>query len=172
MPRRVTPRTSSKPSTASAGCRMIIRRLETLAEVRTLDGLLGEYIRFVTSDLERAHGVTFDPDQLLANTLGSLDKVIPPNGYTFIAEGDDGVRLGMFFLRPSGPDAMEIKRLYVPLAGRGRGVGKTLVQHAMTTAKDNGARWTAHREFVDLAYEKFALFPPSVPFNWPNRPCR
>ena len=59
---------------------MRIRTLDTLDEVRTLDGLLEEYIRFVTRDLERASGVSFDPEKLLANTRASLDKVVPPKG--------------------------------------------------------------------------------------------
>ena len=68
---------------------MRLRTLDSLEEVRTLDGLLGDYIRFVTDDLNRASGVTFDPDQLLANTLGSLEKVVPPQGFTFVAEDPD-----------------------------------------------------------------------------------
>ena len=45
----------------------------------------------------------------------------------------------MAFLRPSGPEAMEIKRLYVPPEGRGRGVGKALVEEAIATARGEGA---------------------------------
>lgn len=118
---------------------ILVRRLETLEEVRSLDAMLGDYIRFVTDDLQRASGVSFDPDQLLANTLGSLHKVVPPHGFTFLAEDDAGARLGMVFLRPSGPDAMEIKRLYVPPAGRGKGAGRALVEAAMETARRSGA---------------------------------
>ncbi len=119
---------------------MRIRTLDTLDEVRTLDGLLEEYIRFVTRDLERASGVSFDPEKLLANTRASLDKVVPPKGVTLVAEDRDGTRLGMGFLRPSGPDAMEIKRLYVPPSARGRGVGKALVETAIGIARNRGAR--------------------------------
>jgi hypothetical protein len=90
---------------------MRIRTLDRLQDVRALDGLLEEYIRFVTDDLARVSDVTFDPDVLLEKTLSSLDKVVPPNGHTFGAEDTDGKVLGMVFLRPSGADAMEIKRL-------------------------------------------------------------
>ncbi|MEM7719770.1 MAG: GNAT family N-acetyltransferase [Pseudomonadota bacterium] len=118
---------------------MQIRTLDTLDEVRTLDGLLGEYIKFVCDDLKRAHSVSFDADVLMANTRGSLHKVVPPHGTTLVAQADDGTRLGMGFLRPSGPNAMEIKRLYVPPEGRGRGVGKTLVMRAIKIAAERGA---------------------------------
>jgi len=119
---------------------MQIRTLDTLDDVRTLDGLLEDYIRFVTRDLKRAAGVTFDPEVLLANTLGSLEKVVPPNGFTYVAEDADGTRLAMGFLRPSGPDAMEIKRLYVPPAGRGQGIGKAMVTEMLEAARARGAK--------------------------------
>lgn len=118
---------------------MRIRTLDRLQDVHSLDGLLEEYIRFVTGDLERAFGVTFDPEVLLENTLSSLDKVVPPKGHTFVAEDEAGEVLGMAFLRPSGTDAMEIKRLYVPPSGRGRGVGRALVEAAMDAARQAGA---------------------------------
>ena len=118
---------------------MRIRTLDRLQDVHSLDGLLEEYIRFVTGDLERAFGVTFDPEVLLENTLSSLDKVVPPKGHTFVAEDEAGEILGMAFLRPSGTDAMEIKRLYVPPSGRGRGVGRALVEAAMDAARQAGA---------------------------------
>lgn len=118
---------------------MQILTLDTLDEVQTLDDLLGDYIRFVTEDLRRAHGVSFNADTLLANTRKSLPKVIPPHGVTMVAETADGTRLGMGFLRPSGPDAMEIKRLYVPPQGRGQGVGRKLVTYAIALATERGA---------------------------------
>lgn len=119
---------------------IVIRTLDRLDDVRSIEGMLGDYIRFVTEDLHRVSGVTFDPDQLLNNTLNSLDKVVPPLGLTFVAEDGDGERLGMVFLRPSGPDAMEIKRLYVPPAGRGQGAGKRLVEASIDHARKTGAK--------------------------------
>ncbi len=119
---------------------IVIRTLDRLEDVRSIEGMLGDYIRFVTEDLRHASGVSFDPDQLLNNTLNSLDKVVPPLGLTFVAEDGDGQRIGMVFLRPSGPDAMEIKRLYVPPEGRGRGVGKRLVEVSIDHARGTGAK--------------------------------
>ncbi|NNE82287.1 MAG: GNAT family N-acetyltransferase [Silicimonas sp.] len=103
---------------------MKIKTLDTLEDVQKLDGLLGDYIRFVCDDLERAAGLTFDADVLLANTVRSLSKVIPPEGQTFVAETEDDDILGMVFLRPSGNHDMEIKRLYVVPEGRGTGAGR------------------------------------------------
>ena len=117
-----------------------IRTLDSVEEVQALDGMLGDYIRFVVEDLQRATGVSFDADELLTNTLNSLEKVVPPNGQTFVAEAKDGLRLGMVFLRPSGADAMEIKRLYVPPAGRGKGVGQALLDATIEAARRTGAQ--------------------------------
>ena len=118
---------------------MRIRSLDTLEEVRTLDRLLEEYIRFVTDDLQRASGVSFDAETLLTKTKASLEKVIPPHGTTLVAEDDSSARLGMCFLRPSGPTAMERKRLYVPPPGRGQGAGKALVEKSIEVARGKGA---------------------------------
>lgn len=156
---------------------MRIRSLDTVEEVRTLDGLLEDYIRFVTDDLRRAAVVTFDPDLLLEKTLGALDKVIPPNGLALIAEDATGTRVGMGFLRPSGPDAMEIKRLYVPPEGRGRGVGKALVQHMADIARSRGAKAlrldstrnleTAIGLYRSLGFQERAPYPESDHFEDP-----
>ena len=118
---------------------MRVRALETLEEVRKLDGLIGAYIRFVCADLERAAGVSFDAEFLHETTLKSLPNVIPPHGQTFVAEDDDGLVFGMAFLRPSGADAMEIKRLYVTPEARGTGAGRGLVIAAMKAARETGA---------------------------------
>ena len=54
---------------------VLVRTLESIDDVRGLEALLRDYIRFVCDDLMRASGVSFDADVLLANTLGSLEKV-------------------------------------------------------------------------------------------------
>jgi len=118
---------------------MQIRALDTLEDVRTLEGMLADYIHFVCDDLKADAGVTFDAAVLTANTLNGLHKVVPPLGRTFVAEAG-GVRLGMVFLRPSGPEAMEIKRLYVLPEARGTGAGRALLDAAVAAAKAAGAR--------------------------------
>lgn len=117
-----------------------IRQLTTVEEVRSLDAILAEYIRFVCADLDRAAGVSFDPASLLAKTRASLDRVVPPKGRTFAAEDREGERLGMVFLRPSGLSAMEIKRLYVVPSARGSGAGRALVEAAVDASREAGAR--------------------------------
>lgn len=118
---------------------MKIRTLDTLEEVRGLAALVGEYIRFVCSDLEAAEGVSFDAERLIEGTMGSLHKVVPPSGRTFVAEGGNEAPLGMVFLRKSGGGSMEIKRLYVRPDARGTGAGRALVEAAIAEARGAGA---------------------------------
>lgn len=112
---------------------------DTLEDVRALSGLLEEYIHFVCADLQRFSGVAYDPASLVDRTLGSLDRVIPPHGRTFVAAPDGGEPFGMVFLRPSGRDGMEIKRLYVRPGARGTGAGRALVSAALEAAREAGA---------------------------------
>jgi ribosomal protein S18 acetylase RimI-like enzyme len=115
-----------------------LRTLDTVDEARALSGLLSDYVTFVTSEFEAATGVPVDPVGLIAKTLDSLETCVPPNGRTFVAEDDEGMILGMTFLRPSGPEGMEIKRLYVRPEARGTGAGRALVEAAMAATREAG----------------------------------
>ncbi len=117
---------------------MLVRSLDTLADVRALSPLFEQYLRFLCADLDRAFGLRFDPEDLLAQTLAGLHKVVPPHGQTFVAERSDGTKLGMVFLRKSGPEAMEVKRLYVLPEARGTGAGRALVATALDAARGAG----------------------------------
>lgn len=64
-----------------------------------------------------------------------------PGSYSSIllaAEGD--AILGCVALRPHGIDEAEMKRLYVRPAGRGRGLGRLLVNRAVDEARRAGCR--------------------------------
>ena len=124
----------------SAGDALRIRTLDTVDEARALEPLVGEYLRFVCADLEAVEGLSFDAERLIEGTMGALHKVVPPLGRTFVASRETGEMLGMVFLRKSGPDAMEIKRLYVVPDGRGTGAGRALVEAAIAEARAAGAR--------------------------------
>lgn len=115
-----------------------IRELTTLDEVRALSDILLEYILFVTDEVRRHFDVHVDGPALHAKTMGYLDTFLAPLGRSFVAEVD-GTPVGMVFLRPSGPEAVEIKRLYVLPEGRGLGLGSRLVDHAIGAAREMGA---------------------------------
>ena len=117
---------------------MLVKTLDSLADVRALAPIVEEYLRFICTDIDRAFGLSFDYRDLLAETLAGLHKVVPPHGHTFVAESGDGAVLGMVFLRRSGPDAMEVKRLFVLPEARGTGAGRALVASALDAARQSG----------------------------------
>lgn len=117
---------------------MRVRTLDTMAEVRSLADMLGDYTRFVCAEMAREFGLAYEPETLIRQTMDSLHKVLPPEGRSFVAEDGDGRQIGMVFLRKSGADAMEIKRLYVRPEGRGSGAGRALVAAALDEARAVG----------------------------------
>ena len=154
---------------------MAIKTYDTIEEVRTLEGLLRDYIQFVCDDLQRNAGVSFDVNQLINGTLSALHKVVPPAGRTFVFEQDPGRPIGMVFLRRSGATDMEIKRLFVTPEARGTGAGRALVQAAIQEAKTNGRKLlkldttrnltAAIRLYHDLGFEFCAPYPESDHFD-------
>ncbi len=117
---------------------MKIVELTTRDEALSVAPMLAEYIAFVCADLKRHTDISFDPEILTRNSLADIDKVVPPLGRTFVAQSEVGARIGMVFLRPSGPDAVEIKRLYVSPDARGTGAGRALVDAVLAAARETG----------------------------------
>lgn len=119
---------------------MRIRQLNSIDETRQLESLISDYVWFLSRDMDDKLGVSFDAAALLASSMNGLAKVVPPEGRSFVAETDGGEAIGMVFLRNSGADAMEIKRLYVRPEGRGTGAGRALVEAAVSEARTSGRK--------------------------------
>ena len=92
---------------------MAIKTYDKVHEVRTLEGLLRDYIHFVCDNLRANHRVSFDANASIKGTLSALHKAVHPAGRTFVFKQDPGRPNGMVFVRSSGHKVMEIKRLYV-----------------------------------------------------------
>lgn len=76
--------------------------------------------------------------QGFSQELASLPGVYaPPGGELLLAKRGDHV-LGCIALKPLEPKVAEIKRLFVRPQARGKGVGKALVEAAITTASKAG----------------------------------
>ncbi len=72
---------------------------------------------------------------------GMPGKYAPPKGALFVAKDSGGNVLGCVGLRAFDEDGRcEMKRLYVLPAGRGKGVGATLVSQILETAVEAGYR--------------------------------
>lgn len=84
-------------------------------------------------------------------------------GDLWIVEDPDGEIVACCGWAPAGPDAIELKRLYVRADARGRGIGAWLVGQVEQVARERGAdrvvlwsdtRFTAaHRLYERLGYE-------------------
>jgi ribosomal protein S18 acetylase RimI-like enzyme len=64
----------------------------------------------------------------------------PPEGELLLARLPDGKPAGCVGIRPLGGGACEMKRLYVPPAGRGQGIGKALMMAIVAKATELGYR--------------------------------
>lgn len=60
------------------------------------------------------------------------------NGGFWVARGDDAL-VGTFGLEPAGPDAMELRRMYVAPDARRQGIARLMLRHAEDEARRRGA---------------------------------
>ena len=59
------------------------------------------------------------------------------SGSFFVVEASDKI-IGMYGLESIGMDAMELRRMYVDPAARGRGIGRSLLAHAEEQTRQTG----------------------------------
>jgi len=95
--------------------------------------------------LFQAYEASLDVDlgyQDFAAELAALPgKYTPPAGALLLARDADGQPLGCVALRPMAePGCCEMKRLYVAPAGRGAGLGRSLMLAIINAAKATGYR--------------------------------
>lgn len=90
--------------------------------------------------LFRAYAASLDVDlayQDFADELAGLPgRYAPPQGALLIARNSEGAPLGCVALRPmQDPACCEMKRLFVAPAGRGLGLGRSMVDALIGTAR-------------------------------------
>ena len=80
--------------------------------------------------------------QDFATEMASMPgKYAPPHGELLLAKSTaaDGAAIGCVGIRPlKEPEVCELKRLYIPPSGRGKGTGKKLLERAIEVAAELG----------------------------------
>jgi GNAT superfamily N-acetyltransferase len=99
--------------------------------------------------------------EIRARYGGKLEPGRPPSAadvaVVLLASEDDGTPLGCGALRPLDDGAVEVKRMYVVPAARGRGVGGAVLAGLEAAARERG--WTTLRlETGPLQPEAVALY--------------
>ncbi len=106
-----------------------IRLVRSEADIATIRVLFREYAASIGVDLEY---------QGFSAELAALPgKYAPPTGELFMAV-DAGEPAGCVALRALAPNITEMKRLYVRPSARGTGLGKRLVEAAISSARQGG----------------------------------
>jgi ribosomal protein S18 acetylase RimI-like enzyme len=91
--------------------------------------LFREYLQWACPAAQRAFGVSFDADAMLAHDMADLQVFLPPGGRLLLAY-DEGAVAGCACVRTIGPQIAEIKRMYVRPAHRRRhwpGIGSNAI---------------------------------------------
>jgi ribosomal protein S18 acetylase RimI-like enzyme len=109
-----------------------IVQADTDARLREAGRLFAEYAALLRD--RHGQGCLGDLDRELRELPGPY---APPAGRLLLA-WEGAAALGCVALRPAGAGAGEVKRLYVGPAGRGRGLGRVLMQALVTEARAVG----------------------------------
>lgn len=109
-------------------------------DIEALRGLLFEYFGQVLPLVEKAGGPVIDPAPLVNGFLEKIDDYRRPEGVLVLAHAEDGRLIGCATLNRIGPEAAEMKRLYVRPEARGTGLGHRLFEIRVAEARRLGIR--------------------------------
>jgi len=103
-----------------------------------IERLWRAYARESADRIRVEAGVELDPESVVGRDLEGIADLLPPSGQLLLAD-IDGVPVGCGSLRRLGGRELELKRLFVDAAARGRGVGRALVEALLKEAAAAGA---------------------------------
>ena len=99
--------------------------------------LFAEYLDAVCPVCNREYGTAFDPATMLPHDMAHLAVFEPPEGRLLLAY-EEGEAAGVACVRTIGERIAEIKRMYVRPAFRRAGVGRALVDLAVSEMRSAG----------------------------------
>ena len=145
----------NRPAVKAAGGvdGLTIERLTGVDAASVVEPLLREYVPWVAEQVAEL-GVTFDDtaavvEQHQALFRAELPNLVGPHRRLLVARrtvrrtvrrtaAGPGEVVGLGALRPVDATTAEIKRMYVRPAGRGRGVGRALLERLLVDARSEG----------------------------------
>ena len=124
-----------------------------------VEPMFREYGIWVVGRLQADLGLHFeeaDAERHHQEFRAELSRLVGPGGRLLLARaGEDPI--GVAALKPVDTVTAEIKRMYVRPQGRGRGVGRALLQRLVDDARSEGYR-TARLESLQFMTEAHALY--------------
>ena len=79
-------------------------------------------------------------ERSLAEEIDRIDAYYAEHEGRFMISVRNGQFVGMFGLEMSGPEGMELRRMYVAPGARRSGIGRFMLRHAENLAQSSGAR--------------------------------
>ena len=113
-----------------------LRRAESAEETEAAVVLAKEYGEWAVRVAKSEYGIDAQAESEHGLST-SIEQLLQPRGRLYLAE-IDGIPVGLGGLKPVAKEIAEIKRMYVRPAGRGRGVGRRLLQRLLADAGELG----------------------------------
>jgi putative acetyltransferase len=135
-----------------------------------------EAVRGLVFSILREHGVEPEPDSTDADLADLESSYLRPGGSFEVVVDASGLVVGTVGLFPLDEGRCELRKMYVALSHRGRGLGRRLVRVALDRARELGFRRieleTASRLEAAIHLYESSGFRPFIPEHMPARADR
>ena len=112
--------------------------VSNVPDLAAFEDLLVDYYGVVLKTLETAGGPRLSPKEMAAESIATIDKMLPPNGRLALATDNTGRPIGCGALLRIRPDAAEMKRMFVRPEAQGTGLGRKLFEMRLDEARAMG----------------------------------
>lgn len=156
-----------------------IREADLPRDLETVRRLWLEYLTWADGEVETRYGFRDSPLDEVDHDIATIARFQPPNGRLLLAfVGDQAV--GTVCMQRIGPDAAELKRMYVRPSHRHSGLGRALVDELVAMMRSAGYgrvrldspnfMTAAHRLYRANGFVEIGPYPESeIPeAYWPN----
>jgi GNAT superfamily N-acetyltransferase len=114
-----------------------IRAAELPKDTDAVARLWLDYLTWGNDEMEARHGFRLPVEEAVRHDLETIGKFEPPDGHLLLAV-DHGASVGTAAMRRVGPDAAEIKRMWVAPSQRRSGIGRAMLDQLLEAASDTG----------------------------------